>query len=60
MADEKNGRRADLLSDAIDKSYAVLEIDPGFEHHPELFQAILDAADAIREAKHAWGDEWTL
>ena len=60
MAEKKTDSRAELLCDAIDKSYGVLEIKPGQANHKELFRAILDAADAIREAKEAWGNEWTL
>lgn len=60
MADNGTKGRADLLCDAINKSYRVLEVKPGHVNHRELFRSILDAADAIREAEEAWGDEWTL
>ena len=60
MADREADRKSEMLCDAIDKSYKVLDVKPGYVNHKELFRSILDAADAIREAKEAWGDEWTL
>lgn len=60
MAEKNTEARVDALCDAINKSYQVLEVKPGHVNHSELFRAILDAADAIRAAEKAWGDEWTL
>ena len=60
MAEKNTEARVEALCDAINKSYRVLEVKPGHVNHSELFRAILDAADAIRKAEDAWGDEWTL
>lgn len=60
MAEKNTEARVEALCDAINKSYQVLEVKPGHVNRSELFRAILDAADAIRAAEKAWGDEWTL
>lgn len=50
--------RMEKLAEAIKLSDAVTKMSFAYDGCPAVFDAVLAAAEAIKEAREAWGDEW--